>query len=719
MNRLKISKSILPFILLAAFCPATVLVDGIHGWTIQYGEPLEALFPETDFDYFTAADLPLEEILSSGTLGEEDVTIPIYVPPGVDVLYLRYEFTNPEIDQSPWLYLVDPNDEFAVQLFNGCGYLENPEPGEWQLIWNAYEELTYEVGIGPHFYTLSLLQNYDFVLQLLDNTYSFFTGYCPPLTDYELETTTAYLSTGGGFLLSRETDFSMVDKPVIRIYAEEPVTFDLALNFPGRPTYLKPEADFSHSDQGHEIHWDNVEVVPGEYTEILYEGRPQAPLALLTAAPHSGGASVVNRSDQELGTVHLFQHNGEGFLYGKGEQLQAQEEQNISWRGSYSGTELLFHLINQLVTEGLAAGLTEDEMDVFWRQYPWVGRWLSLATLSGGICAVTSFQGADYDRMIGLDSSVQPTELVRKMWVFTDNLPADWDDPPLDFPFDPFGAQPLESRERLVIHEYGVVEERFPGNANQNRLMSFFDLVLEDDIIVDETDNYMGDSWSPLFHTFGDHEVAQLLTIGVNQVQSIMAAPIVISDLTTQIPIITGDDDTHCEYSDQFPPGSYPAVAAAREIGEGRLLVINDRDILVDTADNLQFLENVFNWLSGPAGELGDVNQDSAVNVQDIVILVNIITGFLEPTPYQLWSGDLNGDTALNVLDVVLIVNIIIGPPQLPDECYLEPEVGPCDGICPRFFYNPDTGQCDMFYWGCCEGVVPFETMEDCEAACE
>ena len=56
---------------------------------------------------------------------------------------------------------------------------------------------------------------------------------------------------------------------------------------------------------------------------------------------------------------------------------------------------------------------------------------------------------------------------------------------------------------------------------------------------------------------------------------------------------------------------------------------------------------------------LGDLNQDSIINVLDIIILVNIILGS-EPDNSQLISGDLNSDGILNVLDIILLVNIIL-----------------------------------------------------------
>ena len=57
---------------------------------------------------------------------------------------------------------------------------------------------------------------------------------------------------------------------------------------------------------------------------------------------------------------------------------------------------------------------------------------------------------------------------------------------------------------------------------------------------------------------------------------------------------------------------------------------------------------------------LGDVNQDDAVNVLDVVTIVNFILGVLEPTAYQQYAGDMNDDDSINILDVVLLVNIIL-----------------------------------------------------------
>ena len=56
----------------------------------------------------------------------------------------------------------------------------------------------------------------------------------------------------------------------------------------------------------------------------------------------------------------------------------------------------------------------------------------------------------------------------------------------------------------------------------------------------------------------------------------------------------------------------------------------------------------------------GDVNLDDNINIIDVVMLVNIIIGEINPTVEQLVVADLNNDNSINVSDIILLVNIII-----------------------------------------------------------
>lgn len=43
-------------------------------------------------------------------------------------------------------------------------------------------------------------------------------------------------------------------------------------------------------------------------------------------------------------------------------------------------------------------------------------------------------------------------------------------------------------------------------------------------------------------------------------------------------------------------------------------------------------------------------------------------------------------------------------------------DIGPCEALIPQYYFDKAEGKCKTFNWGGCEGVVPFETLEACEA---
>ena len=64
---------------------------------------------------------------------------------------------------------------------------------------------------------------------------------------------------------------------------------------------------------------------------------------------------------------------------------------------------------------------------------------------------------------------------------------------------------------------------------------------------------------------------------------------------------------------------------------------------------------------SCPESALGDINGDSNINIQDIVLLVSIVLGTVSPDECQAEFGDMNSDGTFNVLDIVSLVGIILG----------------------------------------------------------
>jgi len=52
------------------------------------------------------------------------------------------------------------------------------------------------------------------------------------------------------------------------------------------------------------------------------------------------------------------------------------------------------------------------------------------------------------------------------------------------------------------------------------------------------------------------------------------------------------------------------------------------------------------------------------------------------------------------------------------DSCELIPDPGPCEAAIETYFFNQDTQQCEITYWGGCKGVVAFWNMSDCISTC-
>ena len=57
---------------------------------------------------------------------------------------------------------------------------------------------------------------------------------------------------------------------------------------------------------------------------------------------------------------------------------------------------------------------------------------------------------------------------------------------------------------------------------------------------------------------------------------------------------------------------------------------------------------------------LGDVSGDGAINVLDVVQIVNYVLNVLEFNDDQICSADMNVDGTINVLDIVTLVNYIL-----------------------------------------------------------
>ena len=87
---------------------------------------------------------------------------------------------------------------------------------------------------------------------------------------------------------------------------------------------------------------------------------------------------------------------------------------------------------------------------------------------------------------------------------------------------------------------------------------------------------------------------------------------------------------------------------------------INAMDNREDDEVRGTLLNNIIEWFNY-VPKKGDVNQDSRINIMDVLMTVNIVLGVVEPTPSQNWAADCNEDAIMNIMDVIGIVNVVLG----------------------------------------------------------
>jgi len=119
---------------------------------------------------------------------------------------------------------------------------------------------------------------------------------------------------------------------------------------------------------------------------------------------------------------------------------------------------------------------------------------------------------------------------------------------------------------------------------------------------------------------------------------------------------------------DSFSTGTGPIATvffstdASAVAGDSTLVYLKNAVVSDPSANPISVITGD-GWFSF-RGMKCDINADGALNVLDIVRIVNIIFGRPPiPSSYELWAADCNDDGAINILDIVCCVNGILGTP--------------------------------------------------------
>ena len=216
------------------------------------------------------------------------------------------------------------------------------------------------------------------------------------------------------------------------------------------------------------------------------------------------------------------------------------------------------------------------------------------------------------------------------------------------------------NREMSAFRNYAV-----PGAGGPSPMVAAF----WDDLTTDNggqvyklvTDDYVIIQWNNMrIYEHGG-------TNDVNTLQMILYNPDYMGYITP-----TGDGEIKVQYKkynnisvgdyNQYTPlhGDYSTIGIENHLGSiGLEYSFNNQN----PAEAMTLDDETAIFITTSLGytyTLGDVNQDEALNILDVVTTVNFILGVLEPTAYQQYAGDMNDDESINILDVVLLVNIIL-----------------------------------------------------------
>tara|TARA_B110000014_G_C19670317_1_gene352000 strand:- start:225 stop:578 length:354 start_codon:yes stop_codon:yes gene_type:complete len=92
----------------------------------------------------------------------------------------------------------------------------------------------------------------------------------------------------------------------------------------------------------------------------------------------------------------------------------------------------------------------------------------------------------------------------------------------------------------------------------------------------------------------------------------------------------------------------------------GHIHVGGQIDIETAREATKETIRTLINYLNQFTYTPGDVNQDSIIDVLDMVIIINNILGSYELNQLQFYSADMNEDGTINIQDVIIIINIIL-----------------------------------------------------------
>lgn len=116
--------------------------------------------------------------------------------------------------------------------------------------------------------------------------------------------------------------------------------------------------------------------------------------------------------------------------------------------------------------------------------------------------------------------------------------------------------------------------------------------------------------------------------------------------------------------------------------------------------------------------KLNKIGKKAGLEEKEVKNLTKIGLSGLLAVVLAAFTGGVKDAKADDLADKLKVQPEKIFKENLPERCRLKPEGGPCKALFERYYYDTEAKKCKEFTYGGCEGVVPFETYEDCEKTC-
>ena len=567
-----------------------ILVDCVHGF--DHVEHLQTITSNYEFERLDEEDFPIESIIIQGVLPNPDSTNfqEFYVPENTEHLYIITD--DYDFNQDYFAYLEDPDGEL-VRPFQGILEIENPLSGTWCLFnengFGMIEPFNYTIGTGPNFFESIDVWQYEAYYRLWNYSWYFFLGPIQEYSSSEEQILQEWIDNGLGFLSYYNCTFDIVLKPVVRLYElTEPV--EVKVSFEGVTTYQSPIPEITRNNGLTSYTWSNI-TPKEEYAELLYEIGKIEPPRFLDYEVRKNQVTILNQSPYPIyGLYCLKSNHNNTFQMAKIGDLNSGKVTHFQTK-TISKTELVKELKEQLPLYMIQRGLPSDQAEEFFLKYSWVERLLLELSHSNDFQTIYLIDSKSYNGLFPLELSESPKEMIRQLWIVDKSISHAKSTPFQEIPNELITL----SDNGFLYYEYGF----YPIEHNRET-SSLFDLTIHNDNFIIDPTNYWDLEEAPIFHTFGNNEIAEYLTAygWVEQVYNYHAPYIDFSEDWS--PVLLGDEDCYT-YSGN-PEIMCCLVGKNQDFGR---ILVGGTSHLIDyeylgffTPSNQMFINSCLSWIT-------------------------------------------------------------------------------------------------------------------------